>query len=178
MDARFMPWENHFDAVFSNAVFHFIKEQDALLASVYRALAPGGILVCEFGAAGNLRALLDAVQTACVNRGKPYALRFYYPTGEEYAEVLERQGFAAESILLYDLDTRLLEGEPGLRNWINQVFSIEMAWFNESERGDVLTEIENALRPIQWDGENWHLPNRRIRVIARKKSLRDEQHRR
>jgi len=168
MDARALPWEGAFDAVFSNAVFHFVKEQDVLLGGVHKSLAPKGALVCEFGAAGNIAALLDAVAAACVKRHKLYTPRFYYPTGNEYAALLVTQGFSIESIAVYDLDTRLTEGEPGLRNWISQIFSVEMAWFDEASREEVLEEIEDALRPAQWDGENWHLLNRRIQVIARK----------
>ena len=37
------------DAVFSNAVFHWIDEQDALLERIALALRPNGQLVCEFG---------------------------------------------------------------------------------------------------------------------------------
>jgi len=43
-----------------------------------------------------------------------------------------------------------------------------MRWFTVDEQEKVLLEIENVLRPVQWDGANWHLPNRRIQVIARK----------
>ena len=168
MDACSLGWEEYFDAVFSNAVFHFIKTQDVLLHNIYKALTQNGVLVCEFGAAGNIAGLLDVMADACTKRGKEYSLRFYYPTQDEYSHMLERQGFLVESIDTYDLDTRLKEGESGLRNWINQVFSVEMAWFDVSGQEDVLREIESALRPSRWDGFNWHLPNRRLRAVARK----------
>ena len=172
MDARALIWENRFDAVFSNAVFHFIKEQDALLGSVRKVLKKGGALVCEFGASGNLTGLLDAVGAACASRGKAYSLRFYYPAKDEYETLLGKNGFIVESIAIFDLDTQLREGAAGLRNWITQIFNVEMGWFNDAERSAVLDEIENALRPAQWDGANWHLPNRRIRVTARKNNTK------
>ena len=168
MDAHSLIWKDYFDSVFSNAVFHFILDQDALLDSVYRALRSGGVLVCEFGAAGNITGLLAAVSDACTRRGKEFALRFYYPSGDEYAALLERHGFAIESISVYDLDTRLKEGAAGLRNWVGQIFSTELDWFGDGEKESMLAEIEAALKPAQWDGGEWHLPNRRIRVIARK----------
>ena len=168
MDACALIWEDRFDAVFSNAVFHFIKEQDALLASVRKALKEGGSLVCEFGASGNIAGLLDAVAKACANRRKAFSPRFYYPAEDEYKLLLEKNGFSVDSISVYNLDTQLREGAAGLRNWINQIFNVEMGWFGDAERGAVLDEIENALKPAQWDGVNWHLPNRRIRAIARK----------
>jgi len=168
IDACSLPWSGYFDAVFSNAVFHFIKEQDVLLGSIFKSLAENGALVCEFGASGNLEELLAAVAAACIKRGKDYSLRFYYPEKEEYENLLEKNGYTLESVTIFDLDTQLKEGAAGLRNWINQIFNVEMEWFDSVEREAVLDEIESALRYAQWDGSNWHLPNRRIRVVARK----------
>ena len=42
------------DAVFSNAVFHWIPDHDALFACLRRALRPGGRLVAQCGGRGNL----------------------------------------------------------------------------------------------------------------------------
>ena len=168
MDACSLTWVDYFDAVFSNAVFHFIKTQDALLGSVYKALKKNGALVCEFGASGNIAGLLNAVAAACTKRGKNYSLRFYYPAKEEYKSLLEKHGFFVESIVVYNLDTQLKEGEAGLRNWINQIFRVEMDRFDPIGKESALDEIEAVLKPAQWDGSNWHLPNKRIQVIARK----------
>ena len=169
MDACALPWTGSFDAVFSNAVFHFIPNQIDLLQSIHNALADDGFLLAEFGAKGNIAKLLDAVARVCAARGKPYVLRFYYPAQEEYQALLEAQGFAVESIVTFDRDTTLAGGTSGLRAWVKQVFAVEMAWFSAPEREAVLGELESALRAAQWDGENWHLPNKRLRVLARKK---------
>jgi hypothetical protein len=77
-----------------------------------------------------------------------------------------------ESAVTYDLDTKLIEGEPGLRNWVMQIFNVEMDRFDSPEQEEVLVEIESALRPARWDGTNWHLANRRLQVIARVLSSR------
>ena len=169
MDACSLAWDARFDAVFSNAVFHFIKAQDDLLRSVRKALKAGGALVCEFGASGNIAGLLDAIATACVKRGKDYSMRYFYPTKDEYERILIKNGFSVESIDVYGLKTELKGGADGLRNWVNQIFSVEMEWFGAAERNEALEEIECALRPAQWDGSSWHLQNRRIRVVAHKK---------
>lgn len=42
------------DAVFSNAVFHWIGDHDALFARLHAALRPGGRLVAQCGGAGNV----------------------------------------------------------------------------------------------------------------------------
>ena len=49
-----MHWRYHlksqFDVVFSNAVFHWIKDHENLLDNIHKVLKPKGLLVCEFGA--------------------------------------------------------------------------------------------------------------------------------
>ena len=42
------------DVVFSTATFHWVLDHDALFASVFRALSPGGLLHAQCGGAGNL----------------------------------------------------------------------------------------------------------------------------
>lgn len=42
------------DAVFSNAVFHWVPDHDALFARMHAALKPGGRLIAQCGGAGNV----------------------------------------------------------------------------------------------------------------------------
>ena len=42
------------DAAFSNAVFHWIPDHDALFARIHEALRPGGRLIAQCGGAGNI----------------------------------------------------------------------------------------------------------------------------
>ena len=168
MDACSLEWENYFDTVFSNAVFHFITSQDILLKSIHKSLQLNGMLIAEFGAFCNIIDLLHAVAQVCEKSGKEYKLRFYYPKMEEYEQLLKKYGFTIETINTQKLDTALPDGEIGLKNWINQVFQVEMDWFSSSEREEVLMEIENILRTNYWDGINWHVTNYRLFVMARK----------
>ena len=49
------------DAVFSNAVFHWIPDDDALFGCLYRATKPGGRLRAQCGGYGNNAHVLEAV---------------------------------------------------------------------------------------------------------------------
>src|SRR5579872_5711518 len=49
MNAAQLTFDAEFDAVFSNAVLHWIKDVDAVIAGVRRALRPVGRFVGEFG---------------------------------------------------------------------------------------------------------------------------------
>ncbi len=59
-DVLDLPFENEFDVVFSNAVFHWISNHDALLSNVHKVLKSDGLLVCEFGASGNIATIEKA----------------------------------------------------------------------------------------------------------------------
>lgn len=70
-DARSFALDRPADAIFSNAVFHWIdaSEQDALLANVARNLKPGGELVCEFGGRGCAETVHSALEESFARRG-------------------------------------------------------------------------------------------------------------
>jgi len=63
-DAAAMPYSREFDLVISNAALHWVRDQRGAIASIARALKPGGRLVLEMGGRGNLRHLLEAVYQA------------------------------------------------------------------------------------------------------------------
>jgi ubiquinone/menaquinone biosynthesis C-methylase UbiE len=64
-DAEALPFESSsFDAVFSNAALHWVRNHDGMLASVKRVLKPHGRFVAEFGGFGNIAAIRVAMRTA------------------------------------------------------------------------------------------------------------------
>ena len=86
------------DAVFSNAVFHWIADHDALFARLHTALRPGGLLVAQCGGKGNVERFHTAARE--VGAEEPYARHlagwqgpWNFAGAEETAERLERAGF-------------------------------------------------------------------------------------
>jgi trans-aconitate 2-methyltransferase len=59
------------DAVFSNAVFHWVPDHDRLFARLFAALRPGGQLVAQCGGEGNVAAFHRAARSAASD--PPYA---------------------------------------------------------------------------------------------------------
>jgi trans-aconitate 2-methyltransferase len=59
------------DAVFSNAVFHWIPDHDSLFARLFAALRPGGRLVAQCGGAGNVERFHAVL--AAVSEEAPFA---------------------------------------------------------------------------------------------------------
>jgi trans-aconitate 2-methyltransferase len=87
------------DAVFSNAVFHWIADHERLFERLFAALWPGGRLVAQCGGAGNVERFHRAA--GAVGSEQPYAAYFAGWTGpwnfagaDETAVRLRRAGFA------------------------------------------------------------------------------------
>jgi trans-aconitate 2-methyltransferase len=86
------------DAVFSNAVFHWIADHALLFERLFAALRPGGRLVAQCGGAGNIEAFH---RVACAaGAEEPFAPYFRdwagpwnFAGAEETATRLERVGF-------------------------------------------------------------------------------------
>jgi trans-aconitate 2-methyltransferase len=88
------------DAVFSNAVFHWIADHDRLFARLFRVLRPGGQLVAQCGGAGNVERFHRAARAAASQA--PYAEHlagwrgpWNFVGAEETAERLRHAGFEA-----------------------------------------------------------------------------------
>ena len=104
-----LPYDAEFDAVFSNAVLHWIRRADLMLAAVYRALKPGGRFVAECGGHGCVHRIRTALVQALDRRGLDGEARvpWYFPTPGDYATRLERAGFRVDSIALIPRPTPL-----------------------------------------------------------------------
>jgi len=53
-DLTHLPFNAEFDGIFSTAAFHWVKDHEALFASLARSLKPGGWIVAQCGGGANL----------------------------------------------------------------------------------------------------------------------------
>jgi SAM-dependent methyltransferase len=83
VDGVGLAFAGEFDAVFSNAALHWMRDADAVIDGVWRALRPGGRFVAEMGGAGNVATVIEALEAAVARRG-----------GDSRAAKRERQGNA------------------------------------------------------------------------------------
>ncbi len=165
-DALALPFEKEFDVVFSNAVFHWISDHDALLKNIYKVLKSPGLLVCEFGANGNIATIESAFVKACNSLGYGYEPKFNFPTVESFGKLLEKNGFVIDRIYDYDRPTILKDKEQGLVNWMKQFYASELAVMPEDVQAMVFDKVEELTRDILWNGVEWVADYRRLRVIA------------
>ncbi len=168
MDACHLQWKNQFDVVFSNAVFHWIADQERLLKGIYVALKNNGKLVCEFGASGNIAQIEKAYGLVLESSSKEYINPFYFPTVEEYSALLQTAGFKIEKIYDYDRPTPLPDGKDGLRKWMMQFFADRLSMYDKAKQMVIFENVEKILEKKMFDGTKWTADYRRIRVIVHK----------
>ncbi len=171
MDATALTFENEFDAVFSNAVLHWVKDDpDAAIASAYRALRRPGRFVGELGGHGCVAAVNLALMMGLEKRGIKNAAAvcpWYFPTVDDYTARLERVGFVAESVQLIPRPTPL---STGMRGWLETFANPFCAVLPKEDRGSFLDEVTTMLRPVLCDQQGrWTADYMRLRFLARKK---------
>ncbi|MDY7014892.1 MAG: class I SAM-dependent methyltransferase [Cyanobacteriota bacterium] len=167
--------EEPFDAVFSNAALHWMKNAQGVIRCIWQALNPGGRFVAEFGGKGNVRQIVAALETVFGerDRGAARALAtacnpWYFPSIGEYATLLEQQGFQVTNAVLFERPTRLEDGERGMRNWLEMFGQSWLLTIPERERETVIQHIQEQLQPKLYREEAWWVDYRRLRIIAYK----------
>lgn len=168
MDACQIPWQNEFDVIFSNAVFHWIPNQKLLLEKIIRALKENGLLICEFGASGNISQIETAYRTVLKSYQNHYENPFFFPTVEAYSHLLREAGFTIEKIYDYDRPTPLPDGKNGLRKWMLQFFSESLSVYDPDQQNHIFEDVEQLLFEKMYNGTTWTADYRRIRVVSRK----------
>ena len=166
-NAESLPFQAEFDAVFSNAALHWVRDQDAMLAGVHRALKPGGRFVAEMGGHGNVAAILVALQAVLEKHGFGGLEDGvnYYPTPESYRARLERHGFTVREIQLIPRPTPL---PAGMAAWLTTFRSGVLASLPESLRPTVVEETVALLTSVLCDEQGrWTGDYVRLRFIAR-----------
>jgi trans-aconitate methyltransferase len=166
MDATRLTFDREFDAVFSNAVLHWIHDQDAVLDGVARALVPGGRFVAEFGGHTNIAGISVALRAVLGHRRIPYTRHWYYPTPAAYSALLEKHGFRVELATLFPRPTPL---PTGIAGWLRTFGQGAFSAVPEELRAEVEQEIIELLRPSLCDEQgNWTADYVRLQVIGRK----------
>jgi trans-aconitate methyltransferase len=163
-DARDFQLEDPVDAVFSNAVLHWVLEPNAVIASIGQALKPGGRFVAEFGGRGNVEAIQTALAEALDEIGYSFQSPWYFPSLSDYTTRLEEQGFEVLYAALFDRPTPLI-GKMGLANWLQMFAKPVLASLSEPEQQQVIESVEARLQPLYQD-DRWLADYRRIRVMA------------
>jgi trans-aconitate 2-methyltransferase len=153
-----------FDAVFSNAALHWVKDADGAASSIARALRPGSRFVAEFGGKGNITSVQEALR-AVLGPSADVQSPWYYPTIGEYSTVLEHHGLEVRNASLFDRPTPL-EGENGMDHWLRMFMPTYLRQFSADRADEVVRQLVEHLAPALYGDGLWTVDYRRLRVVA------------
>jgi trans-aconitate methyltransferase len=166
VDGHHLCFKRQFDAVFSNAALHWMKQPESVVQGVWQCLKAGGRFVGEFGAKGNVQTIRSALHGALRQRGvDPITVDpWYYPSPEDFSKLLVNSGFIVRYIEIIPRPTRL----PGeLLDWLEIFAQPFTSAVDEGDRPSFLDEVcgrsESALRDV--DGR-WTVDYVRLRFAA------------
>ncbi|KAJ3127374.1 hypothetical protein HK098_006458 [Nowakowskiella sp. JEL0407] len=159
-----------FDAVFTNAALHWMSQDpNAVVRGVSSVLKKGGRFVGEMGGHLNVLSVHSYLFNAFRHRGIPVRSPWYFPTIEEYSELLTQNGFKIEHIELQPRRTPLPTDVGGWINTFGAPFKASISNVANREKiwQEICTEVIEDLRPFLCDSKgNWFLDYVRLRFKA------------
>jgi 2-isopropylmalate synthase len=165
MNVNDMPFENQFDAVFSNAVLHWVTEPQKAIKKISTTLKTNGRFIAEFGGDGNIRYLTDAMKNVFQDHPEygEYHNPWYFPSDIEYKKILEENGFKVEYIEIIPRPTKI----DDIGNWIDIFANGIISKLSVKQQNDFKCEIRKILEPkIYNQKDGWVADYVRLRLKA------------
>ncbi|WP_199425619.1 class I SAM-dependent methyltransferase [Thermaerobacillus caldiproteolyticus] len=158
-----------YDAVFSNAALHWMKQAAKAVESIALALRVGGRFVAEFGGKGNVETVVQAIADVLFqNYGIDATERnpWYFPSIGEYSSLLEKHGFRVLYASHFDRPTPLPDQDKGLNYWLDSFAGDFFTGMDSSEKVLLYEDLKDRLRPYLCKEGTWIADYKRIRVMA------------
>ncbi len=160
-----LPYHDSFDAVFSNATLHWVKDANSAVKSIATSLKSGARFVCEFGGEGNVQAVVSAMQQV-YDKHEDFGTfnnPWYFPSVREYKTLLVSHGFTVAYIELIPRPTPM----DDIKNWLEIFANGITKELTHKQRKIFISECEEILRPsLYTDKEGWVIDYVRLRVKA------------
>jgi trans-aconitate methyltransferase len=166
ISASDMSFGREFDAVFSNAALHWMKDADTVIHRIAQALRPGGRFVAEMGGHGCVMTLQSALIEELDRRGYHGAAAnpWYFPSAADYGGRLTRAGFEVDYIALIPRPT-LLPGD--VMGWFTTFCGTFTGLLPQEERADYLACVRERVRAFLCDESgHWTADYVRLRFKA------------
>ena len=165
--ATALPFKDDFDAIFSNATLHWVKQSDLAIANIAKALKSAGRFICEFGGEGNVAHLIKAMELTFQKHPEfgEFVNPWYFPSPNEYKEKLEKHGFRVEYIELIPRPTPMKD----IGKWLEIFANGVTAHLSKEQYKIFKIECISYLKEhIYTEKEGWVLDYVRLRVKATK----------
>jgi trans-aconitate methyltransferase len=166
MDGQALTFNNEFNAVFSNAALHWMKQAEKVIHGVGRPLKPGGRFVAEMGGKGNIAQIETATRLALKKQGllEKVTDPNYYPSPEEYRVLLEKRGFRVAYLNHFSRPTPL---PKDMKTWLRTFRKSYLEVLPPNDIEAFLEEVQEALRPTLCDAQGlWTTDYVRLRFSA------------
>lgn len=170
MSGDSISYQNTFDAVFTNAVLHWITDYDSVIKGVYTALKPNGRFVGEFGGHGNIATLIKAMETLASQHEEigTFTNPWFFPQADEYKRHLESHGFMVSYIELIPRPTPL---KTGVKKWLKVFANHIILGMSPELEEDFFNQIEQLVKPtLHSEKDGWFADYVRLRFHANKSS--------
>ncbi len=168
-DGQRLDFAAEFDAVFTNAALHWMPDQAAVAAGVFRALKPGGRYVGECGGFGNIASLRAGIRAVATSRGYTVPDETQvYQTAQAYTAVLAAAGFTAIDAQIIPRQTPL---PTGITGWLKTFRSgfLDTIGVPHADQPEFAQAVEDFLAPLLRDpAGHWVADYVRLRFSAKK----------
>lgn len=165
MSATQLQFGNEFDAVFSNAVLHWVKDSKTAINKIHTALKDNGRFIAEFGGYENIKYLIDTMQEVFSNHPEygQFNNPWYFPKETEYKKLLENNGFHVEYIELIPRPTKI----DDITNWLDIFANGIIAHLTQEQQKQFKEEVREILKPkIYSQQDGWVADYVRLRLKA------------
>jgi len=165
MSATELNFNNEFDAVFSNAVLHWVKDSQIAINKINTSLKNNGRFIAEFGGYGNIKFLTDAMQKVFNNHQEygTFNNPWYFPSDKNYKKLLENNGFKVEYIELIPRPTSI----DDISNWLDIFANGIVSHLTNEQQLNFKQEVREILKPkIYTEKNGWVADYVRLRFKA------------
>lgn len=157
------------DAVFSNAVLHWVKQPEPAIINVFKALRPGGRFVAEMGAHRNVVTVTEALYQALAEQSvarEAVDFPWYFPRSGEYSSLLEVGGFDVTHSHYFNRPTPLDHCPNGLSDWIEMFGQNFLAAAPTGSAAGIMARAEEICRERLFRDGRWMTDYTRLRFRA------------
>jgi SAM-dependent methyltransferase len=154
-----------YDAIFSNAALHWMRDPARVFANAFAALRPGGRFVAEQGGFGNVAAVVTALNAALLAAGHATQSPWDFPSPTRQRKRLERAGFTLQSITLIPRPTPL---PTGIAGWLQTFAGPFVSAFPEQDRAAIVKDTVTRMTALHDPDEGWIADYVRLRFHATK----------
>jgi trans-aconitate methyltransferase len=144
-DARDLGFQEEFTAVFSNAVLHWIRDQQEVVDQIARALRPSGRVLVQCGGHGNAQGVIDSfMRVASRDQWKEHFIQFQssyaFYSDHDYARWLRDAGLIIDELRLIPKDM-IHAGEAAFEGWLRSAWHPYTSSVPDGDRAEFIREV-------------------------------------